>query len=291
MEFMSERLEQLNDPNYWRALCPDMTITEQTPLSQVSSFGDEIQIRDEDWQTCKATIHRDAYFVYDSYFHPEFIERLATCMRAVDSAGLSTAFCFVYDEFWQLLLQLDPLLTDLIGDYELLPAVWAWFVRHDRQTGFAPHRDGVRDVSVDDEEHLDYLTIWIPLTDLDHHSSSISVLPASADPNYDAGTEEIKIDNPQDVRSLQASKGSVLCWTIGLAHWGTKQSEFGPPRLSVGYFVQHEDAECLVPPPMDFDESFTLTERLSVIGQQIMDYSRDADEELLGLAKQLVTPA
>lgn len=281
------KFEHVLNPKFWQTICPELTITENTPLSGISSFGDEIEIRQDAWETCKSTIHRDAYFVYDSYFHPDLIDRLAGCLRAIDEAGYPVVFCFVYDEFWQLLLQLDPLLSDLLDDYQLLPAVWTWFVRHDNQTAFAPHRDGVRDVSVDDDEHLDYLTIWIPLTDLNHLSSSISILPASVDPDYDKGTSEVRVKNLQDVKSLQAKKGSVLCWTIGLAHWGTCQSEWGEPRMSVGYFVQHEDADCLVPPPLDFDQPFTLLQRIALIGQQILDYSRDADPSLLEFAERL----
>ena len=280
-------LETLLDETFWQALCPELSLTLDRPLACASDFGESIEIRTGDWETCKLTINQDAYFAYDSYLHAGFVDRMAESMRRVEATGLTPAFCFVYDEFWECILQLDPLLTDLIGEYEVLPAVWAWFVKPDQQTAFKPHRDGVRDVAPDDDEHLDYLTIWIPLTDLNPLTSSISVLPASQDPDYDAGTSRVQVKDLQAVRSLQASRGSVLCWTIGLAHWGTRQTEFAEPRLSVGYFVQHEDAECLVPPAMNFDQPLTLPMRLAVIGQQIIDYSRDADERLLKFAAQL----
>jgi hypothetical protein len=44
----------------------------------------------------------------------------------------------------------------------------------------------------------------------------------------------------------------------------------------------------MVPPPMDFSNPFSLKQRLSVIGQQIIDYSREADEAMLNLAASLI---
>ena len=185
------------------------------------------------------------------------------------------------------MLQLDPLLSDLVDEYWLLPAVWAWHVTPDKQTAFSPHRDQIREVAVDDEDHLDYLTIWIPLTDLNHLSSSICVLPASLDPDYDAGEAGVRVEDLQNVRSLQGKRGSVFCWATGLAHWGTRQSEFGQPRMSVGLYIQNPEAECLDPPPLDFTKPFSLDQRLQLIGQQIVNYSREADSELLKLAGEL----
>ena len=176
----------------------------------------------------------------------------------------------------------------MLGDYDLLPSVWSWFVRDTNQTAFSPHRDQVREVGIDDDDHLDYLTIWIPLTDLNHLSSSMCVLPASFDPDYEDGTPEIRVENLQDVRSLQGKRGSVFCWTTQLAHWGTRQSEHGPPRMSVGYFIQRSDADPIEWAAMNFETAFPLTARVSIIGQQIIDYSRTATDQELKLANALV---
>ena len=59
-------------------------------------------------------------------------------------------FAFVFDQFWGLLLQMRPLFSDLLGDYECLPAVWSWLVDSDNQTAFQPHRDQVREVIIGD---------------------------------------------------------------------------------------------------------------------------------------------
>ena len=283
------QLEQFKKIEYWQSLCPKLTITEPKALTENSSFGKDLQICGEDWNVCKEVINEDGYFAYDSWFAPELMARLSNAFKTLDADGIPLVFAFVYDEFWELLLQLDPLLKDLIGDYEILPAVWSWLVRDTKQTGFPPHRDQVRDVLIEDDDHLDYLTIWIPLTDLNHLSSSISVLPASLDPDYEDSTADIRIENMQDVRCLQGKRGSVFCWTTQLAHWGTKQSSHGPPRMSVGYFVQRAGAEPLEDEPLDLTQPLSLDQRLAIIGQQIINYSRDADDNLLRAAANLIS--
>ena len=282
-------VEQLKSIEYWRSLCPDLSITESQSLQSISSFGKNLELRSSDWSVCKELISEDGYFAYDSWFDVKLIKRLADCFERLEANNIPCVFAFVYDEFWELLLQLDPMLKDLIGDYDVLPAVWSWLVRDTNQTAFTPHRDQVRDVLIEDEDHLDYLTIWIPLTDLDHLSSSIGVFPASLDPDYEDATPDIRIENMQDIRSLQGKRGSVFCWTTQLAHWGTKQSSHGPPRMSVGYFVQRAGAELIEDdPPLDLSEPLSISQRLSIVGQQIINYSREADDDLLRIAASLI---
>jgi hypothetical protein len=281
--------KKLKSTAYWHSLCPEMSITESESLQTISTLGKDLELRDNDWSVCKTLISEDGYFAYDGWLDAKLVHRLADCFERLDAHNIPCVFAFVYDEFWDLALQLDPLLNDLIGDYEILPAVWSWLVRATNQTAFTPHRDQVRDVLIEDDDHLDYLTIWIPLTDLDHLSSSIGVFPASLDPDYEDATPDIRIENMQDIRSLQGKGGSVFCWTTQLAHWGTKQSSHGPPRMSVGYFVQRAGAELIEEdPPLDLSKPLPVNQRLSIIGQQIINYSREADDDLLRIAASLI---
>lgn len=280
-------IDDFKDVKFWKSFCSHLTISEAQPLAARFSSNATFQIRDDDWNLCKELIGEDGYFAYDSFFRPEFIDQLSDCFLQLEKANIPPVFCFVFDEFWQLFSRLEPLLSDLVGDFQFSCAVWAWLVRDTNQTAFAPHRDQVRDVTVDDDEHLDYLTIWIPLTDLSHLSSNICVLPASKDPDYDEGTDQVVVEDLQDIRTLQGKRGSVFCWTTGLVHWGTRQTRFGPPRMSVGLYVQNPDSECF-DPPLDLDRPFSLVERLSLIGQQIINYSREANDNELEFAQSLV---
>lgn len=273
---------------YWQQLCPQLAISETTPLGKTGSHQ-QPELDPQKWSTCKTTIAQDGYFAYDAWFSSEKIDRMAECFLQLERNGIHPVFAFVFDDFWQLLIDLKPLFSDLLGEYDSLPAVWSWFVRPETQTAFPPHRDQVREVFIEDQDHLDYLTIWIPLTDLNHLTSSICVLPASLDPDYEDCTKNIRVENLQDVRSLQGQRGSVFCWTTQLAHWGTKQSEHGPPRMSVGYYVKRSSAESMDDgPPINFNRPLPLRQRLAIIGQQIIDYSRTADADELSFAWKLV---
>jgi len=59
--------------------------------------------------------------------------------------------------------------------------------------------------------------------------------------------------------------------------------------MSVGYFVQRAGAEPLEDPPLDLSLPLSLDQRLAIIGQQIIDYSREADDSMLRAAAALVT--
>jgi len=101
---------------YWRSLCPDLSITESQSLQSISSFGKNLELRSSDWSVCKELISEDGYFAYDSWFDVKLIKRLADCFERLEANNIPCVFAFVYDEFWELLLQLDPMLKDLIGD-------------------------------------------------------------------------------------------------------------------------------------------------------------------------------
>jgi hypothetical protein len=280
-------LETCQSQEFWLRLCPQLSISTQA-LKLKNSQTTLSKLNTEQWSVCKTTIAEDGYFVFDEWFDADKIDELSLCFEQLSQNGIHPVFAFVFDQFWELLLAMQPMYSDLLGDYDCLPAVWSWYVRPETQTAFPPHRDQVREVFIEDEDHLDYVTIWIPLTDLNHLSSSMCVLPASLDPDYEDCTPQIRVENMQDVRSLQGKRGSVFCWTTQLAHWGTKQSQHGLPRMSVGFYLKRSAAESMDDgPPINFEMPLPLAERLAIIGQQIIDYSRTADEVELEFAAQL----
>ncbi len=277
-------IAELSRETFWNNLCPELNIDAVTALQDLSGVGYQ-QDLDATWEQCKQVLHTDGYFAYPSWFSETDLHQLRSCIEKLAEVKLPPIFAFVFDEFWELMVGLTPLMSDLLEDeFQFLPAIWAWHVTPENQTAFAPHRDQVQDA---DDDPLDYLTLWVPLTDLDHRTSCICVLPASADLDYQSGVSQATVNNLQDVRTLQGPAGSVFCWTTGLIHWGTRQSVFGQPRMSVGFYVQNPDAECHYPPPLDFSEPLSLNQRLAIIGQQILFYSREAKDDELTLAKNL----
>lgn len=276
------------EPTFWQGLCPFLTITPESGVFRQEPLIRTTGLDRNRWRLCRQTLQEDGYFVYDDYLKRKDVARLAQGLACLDAARIPPVFCFVYDEYWHVLGALGPILHELLGaDYEVLPAVWAWIVKYQEQTAFQPHRDHPEAMDGSGLDPLNYLTIWIPLTDLNHLSSAISVLPASRDSYYGMGTRKLRLQDVQSMRSLQARKGSVLGWTVGLAHWGTWQSRLGTPRMSLGYYVQRSGAPPLVGATVDLEQSFALDDRLALIGSQIATYSRDRDPLLLAFASEL----
>jgi hypothetical protein len=54
--------------------------------------------------------------------------------------------------------------------------------------------------------------------------------------------------------------------------------------------VQNPEAECFDSPPIDYSSPYDLRARLSIIGKQIINYSREADDTVLKLAQGLIIP-
>ena len=233
-------------------------------------------------------LEKDGYFAALGCLPTDLMDRLSESFDQLEKKQLHPVFAFVFDETWSTMTLLQSLFQSILGEHLFLPAVWSWFVKPESQTAFPPHRDQVHDLLVDDLEHLDYLTVWIPLTDLDYRSSSICLLPASADADFEEGVPDIRVENLQDVRCLQGPRGSVFSWSTQVAHWGTAQSEFGPPRKSIGYYIQRPEAKIIDGPPIDFSQPIPLKQRLAIIGQQIIDYSRTATPQELEFAAELV---
>jgi hypothetical protein len=59
--------------------------------------------------------------------------------------------------------------------------------------------------------------------------------------------------------------------------------------MSVGYFVQRAGAELVEDDlPLDLSKPLSVSERLAIVGQQIINYSREADDDLLRVAASLI---
>lgn len=282
-------IEKLRERQFWNSLDVDLNISDQ-PFATVEK-REPCVVRDDLINECGTMLEEEGYFALPGYGSDDVVGALARAFDRLKEHQLHPVFIFVFDEAWALIAQLRSLFQRLLGDHDFLPAIWSWHVTSESQTAFAPHRDQVREVLIEDGDHLDYLTVWIPLTDIDHRSSAINLLPASADPDFEEGTPAIRVENLQEIRSLQGPRGSVFCWSTQVAHWGTRQSDYGTPRKSIGVYLQRKKAPCLDGPAIDFDSPLLLDARLAIIGQQIIDYSRTADDEELMFASKLVALA
>ena len=92
------QFDQFKKLEYWQSLCPELTITEPEPLTEISSFGKNLELRTGDWEVCKDLINQDGYFAYDSWYQRDLIDRLSKSFATLDAQGIPCVFAFVYDE-------------------------------------------------------------------------------------------------------------------------------------------------------------------------------------------------
>ena len=140
---------------------------------------------------------------------------LRATVENLNKRGIPLAFAFVYDEFWQAFQGISPLIEAALGtNYKALPDFWVWCVMpSEGSAGWGPHRDKVAP-TLDRDNSPHTLTVWLPLSDATPLNGCIYMLPAHLDERFKrriwSGEGNNVVTQPQDVRALPATAGSVL---------------------------------------------------------------------------------
>jgi hypothetical protein len=249
-----ERLrDRIPDPAYWRALNPDLTITDE-PLSRGLVPFD---LPPMDAEAIRDCLRIDGYVVLPPVVPPAEIARLRRAIERVVDAGFPPGFVLVYDDFYQLYLRLSRVFDPLLGPKPLLlpKESWAFFVpagdgARSRWTAFNEHRDYLGpDPAVLASEPPTLLTCWVPLSDVTTLDSCLYVVPGDCDPDYHTDTKAVDPARIrlQDIRALPAAAGSLVIMTSHLIHWGSRSSPLAQgPRVSMTLCLQRRDM-----PPYD----------------------------------------
>ena len=259
----------------WKALNPDLTIEEQNPLTVDRVYRLSVEDREEQ----RALLKEDGYCFLPSVLDSKTIDRMFACVSSLIDRKIPPVYCFVYDLFWQLILQIEPVLTDLLGKgYDVIPNAWTWYVDATRPGSyFLPHRDVDEEDFIDEEGMPTLFSLWIPLTDVTTKQSCMYVLPASRDPGYpeeaigwrkkwqSQGHPLWKVEDLVNIRALPATKGSLLGWNGGVFHWGSKPDPKAQPRVSIGYYFHAKQAQKKHAGLIDLKKPFSLQKRLGVI--------------------------
>lgn len=187
-------------------------------------------------------------------------------------------FAFVYDELWLAFQSLSKFLGAAMGqDYRALPDFWVWHVNpNENAAGWGPHRDRcVPTLDPDNSPHT--LTVWLPFTDATPLNGCMYVLPAHRDDRFVErrwdGEGNNTVHNPQDIRALPATAGSMLAWNQAVLHWGSRGSRLGTgPRISAAFEFQRADRPAFNSPLLDPHRIPSFSERLGLIGKQVLQY-------------------
>jgi hypothetical protein len=217
---------------------------------------------------------------------------MATTIRALAEANLSTAFAFLYDEFWLPYFRLHRIYTDLLGaDYRMLPCFWAWNIDPKRgEAGWKPHRDRNYTALSSDGAPVS-LTTWIPLSSATPLNGCMYVVPAHLDPTYATPNDDQWNFEHSSIRALPAVPGDFFIWNQALLHWGSTSSpRASESRVSMSVEFQRIDVAPYDEPLMPPLTIFPFELRLKLIARQILQYRHmyKVDEETEQMALELV---
>ncbi|MBF6567628.1 MAG: phytanoyl-CoA dioxygenase family protein [Candidatus Binataceae bacterium] len=270
---VASRVAQALDPEYWRALAPELSIGNDTGALPAKSIGS---------RRCNelcAKLSREGYVHLDSVIARPALPAMLSLLTTLRDYKWPLAMAFVYDQFWYAwrVPALVRMASAFLGPgYRIVPQrVWVFHVQPVRgAAGFPLHSDapGV----------TDRLNVWIPLTEVTLDNSCIYVIPK------DLGTARVRkfFSSPTPVseiaeamqmaRPLPARAGSILCWDSEVYHWGAICHAPGLERISIGVELIGERAT-----PMDDEDDLidhrlmpSFEQRLRAIGRSITWYIR-----------------
>lgn len=266
---LQRRLPEVRDPDFWRALNPELTISDfplAVPRARPAATATVAA-------QCRDQVLSDGYFITPPLIPADELRRLAAGIERVVAAGFPSALAAVYDEYYNIFSGLDAVGAPLFGDDYIMvtQGLWAFYVPAGDDgrglwTAGAPHRDRMGpDARTLAHDVPSIMTIWMPLEDVTPDQSCIYVVPASCDPDFYTGERLVHGDRIrlQDIRCLPASAGSVLGWSSHLIHWGSRASAFAErPRMSVTMYFQRRDVPLWHPFHVDPQKPLSFLDRL-----------------------------
>jgi hypothetical protein len=255
--------------DFWRTLQPELSI--EAGGSPPSSPFPEL----------KPLIERlkyEGYINEPGLLPAEFVTKLRAAVENLNRRGIPLAFAFVYDEFWQAFQGISALIEAALGPgYKALPDFWVWCVMPtESAVGWGPHRDKVAP-TLDRDNAPHTLTVWLPFSDATPLNGCIYMLPAHLDERFKrrnwAGEGNNLVTQPQDVRALPASAGSVLAWNQAVLHWGGRASRLAEgARVSAAFEFQRGDKPAFNSPLLDPKKIPPFRQRLGLIAKQVLQY-------------------
>ncbi|HEY9872165.1 MAG TPA: phytanoyl-CoA dioxygenase family protein [Candidatus Obscuribacterales bacterium] len=279
-------LEQAKSPEFWRRMNPHLSISEDLNFKSQPS----ITVEQEHLKNLLFNLKEEGYFQIDSILPASEVLPLAAGIEKLCKSGWPPVFAFIYDQSWQIFYRLSPILSAVLGeDYRQIADVWAWNIETSKRSrGWEPHRDRRKNSLLPDGMPK-ALNIWIPLTDATPLNGCMYILPADLDPNYSQDSDTVGI-NPQDIRALPVSVGSVLCWNPVVWHWGGRSSDKATsPRINLACDFQRADVEPYEMPLLDPAAPLNFNQRLGLIAKLLLRFQKryGFSAELVELAVEL----
>ncbi|OBI06011.1 hypothetical protein A5715_20975 [Mycolicibacter heraklionensis] len=254
---------------FWAQVCPGLSIEAggDRPSTSVGAFDAHL-----------ANLKREGYVQVPDALPESAVMPIRTGVSTLYQQGIPLAFAFVYDELWLAFQGFSEFLTSVMGEgYRALPDFWVWHVNpSDNAVGWGPHRDKLVN-TLDHDNSPRTLTVWLPFTDATPLNGCMYMLPAHLDHRFVErrwdGADNTVVHNLQDIRALPATAGTMFAWNQAVLHWGGRGSRLGAaPRISAAFEFQRSDCAPFNSPLLDPHRMPTFTERLGLIGKQVLQY-------------------
>lgn len=277
--------ESVFDIEFWKDLCPDLTIGE--PLDEYVVPLDKNQQQD-----CSDHVDEEGYVHLHQPGIKGDLSALADLFDTiVEDTGLPAVFSFVYDLPWDLFKQTRNLLLPTLHDkYVLQPDIWAWRVTAG-QAGWRPHRDMPGGI-FPDTLRPKQMVVWIPVTKAYPLNSCMYVVPKPYDKKYAELGEDKFAGRFPDVRALPSEAGDILSWTPRVFHWGSRSADKHNmrPRMSIACAFQRSDVDSYNDFWLDPAAAPDFEIRLHVIAKQILQYRHmyAFTDDLVSLAETIM---
>ncbi|MET0593184.1 MAG: phytanoyl-CoA dioxygenase family protein, partial [Polyangiaceae bacterium] len=224
--------------SYWRELEPSLSI-EGTSSPDAFTFGEIPALMEQ--------LRFEGYVNVPGVLPEKLVAAMRNCIANLHARSIPLAFAFVYDEAWQVFQGLATFIEAALGNgYRALPDFWVWHVvAAESSHGWGPHRDRVQP-TLDRNNMPHSLTVWVPFTDATPLNGCIYMLPAHLDDRFKQrvwdGDGNNHVLQPQNIRALPATAGSLLAWNQGVLHWGGRASRLAAgPRSSAAFEFQRGD--------------------------------------------------
>jgi hypothetical protein len=255
--------------DFWRKLCPKLGIESERPRPSFP-VGDVGVLYDQ--------LRHEGYVNVPDVVPDVARTPLRECIETLYTQKIPLAFAFVYDELWQAFQGVSAFIEKALGkDYQALPDFWVWHVPATEQAmGWGPHRDRVQP-TLDRDNAPHSLTVWLPFSDATPLNGCIYVLPAHLDERFKRrvwdGEDNNVVKDPQNVRALPATAGSLLAWNQAVLHWGGRASRLAAsPRTSAAFEFQRGDKPPFNQPLLDPGTIPSFSMRLGLVGKQVLQY-------------------
>ena len=254
---------------FWRELEPSLSI-EGTNSPDAFALGDIPTLMEQ--------LRFEGYVNLPGVLPEKLVAAMRNCVANLHARSIPLAFAFVYDEAWQVFQGLAAFIEAALGNgYRALPDFWVWHVvPSEGAHGWGPHRDRVQP-TVDRNNMPASLTVWVPFTDATPLNGCIYMLPAHLDDRFKQrvwdGEGNNHVLQPQNIRALPATAGSLLAWNQGVLHWGGRASRLATgPRSSAAFEFQRGDKAPLNRPLLDPKRMPAFAQRLGLVGKQVLQY-------------------